>query len=201
MDEKLGKQGISAPNGSECNPGSCELVSGAEYARRRGVSRTAVYKAMRWRIAEAVQPDRRIDVAEADRLWIANTDPTRGGNGRGAGPRVTEEEARAIFDAWKNGGPIPPLHVSRLVLLHYRAESLRLDIGLKTGELMWVADAERDGFKVGRAARDAMLAIPDRLAAEVAGMDDAEKIKARLTAEVIAALGPIMDLAEGRGFS
>lgn len=55
-----------------------ELVSKAEYARRKGVSRQAVYKALEWRITPAEIPDGRIDVALADRLWRENTHPGLG---------------------------------------------------------------------------------------------------------------------------
>ncbi|MDE2623766.1 MAG: hypothetical protein KGM83_11315 [Betaproteobacteria bacterium] len=47
----------------------------AQYARHRGVSRQAVYKALERRIGEARLPDGRIDAEAADKLWLDNTNP------------------------------------------------------------------------------------------------------------------------------
>lgn len=166
------------------------------YAEHRGVSRRAVHKAIAsGRIARAELPNGKLDVALADQLWRENSDPFRGG--RRDKVRMSEAEALERFADCTAKGEVPPIAVSRIVLLYYRAQSLKLEYEIKTGALVDQDEVATNWFRLGRTARDALLAVPDRLAAELAGESDPARIHRRLVGEFTTALGPIMELTDG----
>lgn len=68
-------------------------MSISAYARHRGCSRQAVHLALRTgRIRRT--PDGKIDVAEADRMWQANTAPSV----RGMDVTLTEQDLERLLD-------------------------------------------------------------------------------------------------------
>lgn len=188
MTEEPQKTAISDHDASE--DGWQLLVSKSEFARMRGVSRRAVYKAIEsGRIVAGVAPDGRIDPLLADKLWRENTDPSRGG--RQERESISMAEALEIFHQCGERGEVPPIHVSRAALLHFRTELLRLELGEKKGELVEAAKVEAQAFKAARNCRDAVLAIPDRLSAELAGISDVATVRAKLRREFENALAPL----------
>jgi hypothetical protein len=161
----------------------------AEYAKLRGMTRQAVYKAIKeGRLIEAVLSTGLIDVDVADREWAAHTNPLNGGN------RFTREDdivpkARAVGI---NPDAPPPLNESKTLRAAYEAKLAQLEYEEKS-EILINADAvKRDAFKAARLTRDAMLAIPDRMAAELAGVTDAFVIHTKMTHEIRAAIAEVV---------
>ena len=72
----------------------------------------------------------------------------------------------------------------------------KLNYEERTGKLISVDIVKDDIFRTARAARDAMLAIPDRLAAEIAGMTDATAIHKKLMDEIRRAIANLQGGAE-----
>lgn len=174
-----------------------KYVSKAEYAKIRGMNRQAVYAAIKTgRIEAAVQPDGKIDVELADQLWAANTHPSSGYNGHIA---KRGERKKADLDtviAVVSGGGIdpnapPPLAESKTLQAAYQARLAQIEYEEKSGKLVDADQVKKTAFKAARVTRDAILAIPDRVAAQFAGMTDPFTIHSTLTNELRAAIEEI----------
>ena len=83
---------------------------------------------------------------------------------------------------------IPGFNESRTRREHYLAEKVRLEVQTLQGELVSAADVKAAAFKKGRAVRDSIMAIPDRLAAQLAGTTDTRLCHQLLTEELRVAL-------------
>lgn len=150
-------------------------VSQAAYARHRGVSREAVRRALAEGRIEA-DAQGRIDTEAADVAWERNSAPAalRGARRRRR-PDPDESsfaEARARREAW----------MAELAELNYRQRS---------GELVPAEDVRRSAFDVGRRLRSQLLTIPDRVAAQLAGLHDPMAVHRVLRAEILKACAEI----------
>lgn len=145
-------------------------MSQAEYARHRGVSRAAVHKAVHGgRIPLAA--DGRIDLVMADAAWRANTDPSKPGK-----PVVTlpaGHEVPAGFEQLQS--PIS-FHDAKALREYNLACLSGLELRQKKGELVEAAEVRDIAFRAARAARDLILAAPDRLAPLVTGLTDQAEV-------------------------
>jgi hypothetical protein len=87
------------------------------------------------------------------------------------------------------GRPIgPSLTEARRRVAVERARSLKLKTDRDRRLLISAADAARDAFEAARVLRDAILAVPPRLAAELAAEVNAATVQARLERELRQAL-------------
>lgn len=159
------------------------------YARHRGVSPEAVSKAVKaGRIT--VNADGRIDPEVADRQWEANTDPVK------VRDRPAAERQR------KTGGAIEPPAPGELPpILRVRTMGLLIDNKIKQTKLhglekkVYPLDKIRvEVFNIMRIARDSFMNLPDKVSAELAGMDDFHEIHKYLSDEM---RDICHDLAEG----
>lgn len=129
----------------------------------RGATPAAVQKALNdGRITKG--PDGKIHPVDADRDWETNTRPER------RGPSIGE--SRAVREA-------------------YLAQGARLDYLERVGTLINAAEAEREYFEVARVTREKLLAVPGRVAGEVAASDDPKECEAILEREIRAALSEL----------
>jgi hypothetical protein len=145
-----------------------EPISQRAYARRRGVTHRAIQKAIAsGRIV--VDELGRIDPELADLHWDANSRPTTG------------------QDVCDGTAPKNYAH-ARAVREHFRAELARLEYEKRAGKLVDADGVKAAAFNEARHARDQLLALPDRLAPVLAGLDDAGEIHRVLTAEIRLAL-------------
>jgi phage terminase Nu1 subunit (DNA packaging protein) len=161
------------------------LVSVSEYARRRGVTRQAVYKYLDRGLIER-RPDRLIDVHVANRQLDARRDMTRV---RKAPPpaapssagRQSEDsvqlEARTRFEV-------------------ARARKMELQAAQLEGSLVARDKVERQVFELGRVVSERLLALPDRLADRLAALDDRHACHALMSEELRAALEALTDLEQ-----
>lgn len=115
-------------------------------------------------------------------------------------PRPRAEPATAVTDdqlrAFIQGLPedaIPDLNESRARREHYQAEKARLEALQGRGELIPASDVKRQAFDLGRAIRDALMTIPDRLASELAATTDARETHRLLSDEIRVALRSLSD--------
>lgn len=141
------------------------------YARHRGVSHTAVQKAIRsGRIREAVLADGSIDAARADQLWIANTDPTKPRNSVTGDPKHRRDPA----------GPSQPMGTAQVPGTAAASDALRflknrnaresyvaglkrLDYLERIGKLVRADEVNARVFDLIRMLSDRLQALPDRL--------------------------------------
>jgi hypothetical protein len=149
-----------------------EMMGRNEYARHRGCSPNAVSKAIKdQRIAKAVVIDDAgkfigIKWRLADELWALNTDPeaaAKGGRGELLMPPSSELEEPEGESA--PAEPRDPGYRDMLTRVKRAEAQLKEMQALeRAGELIVADDVERENEEIARAVRNAMLAIPDRLA-------------------------------------
>ena len=173
------------------------MMTQAEYARYRGVSRQAVSKAVRaGRIV--LSEEGRIDPEAADASWRRNTDPSKpsnsvAGDPRGAVPRTRRSIRQAQHATTTNSSSGPDYHVSRAVRETYLAKLVRLEYELKTGKLIDAEESRHAAFQDNRRVRDLLLAIPDRTAAQLAACSELAECHRLLAAEIRRACEELSD--------
>jgi hypothetical protein len=195
-----------------------EELSLRAYGRRRGVSHTAVVKAVKTgRLTKClVRRGRRIlvDPVKADSEWADNTDPAMalepearaGGVEPGTAPanagkkkqaglygpeldQVAEDlGARKPGSEAKTTGAGTGLSEVRRQHLGIQTRLAQLDLDERNGELVRSNEVRAQAFKMARDVRNAMLLIPNRVAPLVATETDAHAIRQILTLEITNAL-------------
>ena len=182
------------------------------YARHRGVSHTAVQKAVKaGRIP--VLADGTIEPAAADAAWEAHAReaPPRPPVQRSdAAPRVApvpapapapgapptlppgvEGEPLESPDAAAGGQPDEQraaaargYQTSRAVREAYLARLAKLEFEERQGKLVSADDVKVVAFNAARRARDLLMAMPDRVSSVLAATDDPVEIRRVLNAEI-----------------
>jgi hypothetical protein len=163
------------------------LVSQAEYARQRGVSRQYVGQM----VAKGVigLSNRKVDTGQADAALAALREPAR-------------PERRANLDTpvqAPNTLPSPAPHIttgdlptlllkSRIKSEVERAKLLEIKARVEAGKYIAVEDVKAAAFNRARVVRDALLNIPERLAAMLASEGDERRVHQILVTEIRAAL-------------
>ena len=77
---------------------------------------------------------------------------------------------------------------AKTIQAQYRAALLKLEYGEKSGELVKRKDVESEFFMIARTVRDAVLNVPGRVSAELAGVTDQHVINSRIEEELVKAL-------------
>ena len=116
--------------------------------------------------------DGKVDLDVARVQLARNTDPeqsARGQQNRGDPP--DGDDRGGLWDAKERS--------ERL-----RAELLEIELAEKRGELVKADDVRRATTNVARTARDALLGLPTRVAAELAAEADPGKVHDRLVVEI-----------------
>ena len=151
----------------------------AEHRRAKGLqggSAWSVQKALKaGRISRG--EDGKIDPKQADAEWELNTNASK--------RPISDCEATARdCDA-------PPIGKSRAIREDYLARLAQLDYEQRAGSLISAEKARADGFELGRAVLERLLALPARLGPELAPLDDARAIRLRLEKELRQALNQL----------
>ena len=135
-----------------------ELISRAEYARRKGVAARTIGKYVQRKIIPL--HDHLIDPEEADReLAKILIKPLGAGRVRAKGMSCESSNGERLTNSYVEAR-------TREKLL--KVELLELDVALKKGEMVLTKDVEVAAFNAAREIRDRMLNIPDRISAIVA---------------------------------
>lgn len=165
-----------------------ELVTPAEYARRRGVSSAAVKKAIDSGRISTIEG--KIDPDVANIQWKRNTRP-RADYHVGAVPASSSPADTGDEDP----------HRSRM--WEYREQRERAEAQLKQlelaqalGNLVEVAEVERIQFALARAVRDSLLSMPDRLAPLLAANSSIDECRRMLDEELRAVLTQLAESAD-----
>lgn len=162
------------------------LITQAEYARRRGCSKQAVSKAVK--AGRVTLIDGMIDPEIADREWARNTDPEQQERGAPEQFEITQARVQASAQqppaAAEKAESDPLLVNAKTRTEKLRADLLELDLREKRGELIVADDARRVQFNLARSTRNAILAVPARLAPLLAPIADAAEIERVLETEL-----------------
>ena len=153
----------------------------SDFAKQKGVTVDAVSRAIRdGRLRESVVKTQgkypRLLPDVALREWAENTTPGHGGNHAKQASEADSDDAPASFAA------------SRAKREHYQAELARLELETKQASLVPADEVRKQAFSVARQVRDQLLNIPDRVAAELASVEDQFEIHRLLTGEIRKAL-------------
>ena len=177
------------------------LITFKELALIKGCSSAAVSHAVRrGRISDAiVEKDgkRWLDRDLALELWDRNTQRTHNSKVREGEPIKEEPRDADELEAAINKLPedaIPELNESRARREHYQAELAKLQVTQQRGELVPVDEVKKEAFNIGRAVRESLSNLADRLSHQLAGEVDPVVIHKLLTDEHRAAL---LELTEG----
>lgn len=88
---------------------------------------------------------------------------------------------------------VPPLATSKQLKAAYEAMLAELSLKERKGELVSKREVTAEAFALARAVRDGMMAIPDRLAPQLAATTDARKVHTLLSEEIRIALRGLAD--------
>lgn len=174
-----------------------------QYARHRraaglkGGTPSAVHKAITaGRIHRGA--DGLIDPVQADAAWDATTDDTRGDGSGEVGPTPPVAPVRrpapspAAVEPMPTpvagGGAAPSYATSRAIREAYAARLAKITYEERSKVLVDAARVQAEAFRRARDTRDAVLAIPGRLAAILAADTDPVSVEAILSAELRAVL-------------
>ncbi len=171
------------------------------YAQHRGVSHTAVAKAIKaGRIS--IEPDGKIDPVKADAQWASNTLPSQKLNtgaaklaAKVANPPVSTPVSTASVANRELQPPMetgrisaPDYQTSRAIREAYAARLAKLEYEERTAKLISSDEVEMRTFNLARRLRDRMQTLPRRLAAALAAEQDPRVIEQRLDDEIRQAL-------------
>ncbi len=140
-------------------------ISIRAYARHRGVTDTAVHKAIR---AGRITPeaDGTIDADRADREWARNSDAPKTGTRAKAAKAAVPEGGGDGPAALPTGGA--SLLQARTVNEVVKAQTNKVRLARLKGELVDRPQAIAHVFKLARSERDAWLNWPARISAQMA---------------------------------
>jgi hypothetical protein len=176
------------------------LVSQAEYARQCGVSRQYVGQMVAKGVI--VLSGRNVDTKQADAALAALREPARP-------ERRTKPEAKApaleiVPTTLVPATPVPTttgdlptlLLKSRIKSEVERAKLLEIKAKVEAGKYIAAEDVKVAAFNRARVVRDALLNIPERLAAMLAAEADERRVHQILAVEIRTALEELTDGAE-----
>ncbi len=149
------------------------------YAQHRGVSHTAVAKAIKaGRIS--VEPDGKIDPAKADAEWERNTLPSQNLNTgvpkpatKVATPPVSTPISTAPVSTREVQVPLetraaaPDYQTSRAIREAYAARLAKLEFEERTGKLLNADEVKVKHFNLARLLRDRIQQIPRKVAPQI----------------------------------
>ena len=136
------------------------------YARHRGVTDTAVRKAIQTgRITP--EADGTIDPEQADRDWARNTESPRAGTKQST-PRVKAPDLSGGGEGAPSGQGGTSLLQARTVNEVVKAQTNKVRLQRLKGELVDRSEAIAHVFKLARTERDAWLNWPSRVSAQMA---------------------------------
>jgi len=173
------------------------------YARHRGVSHTAVRKALASGRITA-NGDGSINPTTADQDWATSTDISKPRNSVTGRPQVASRMStprRAQPDPALAEPPLPgtggPSRLassyadSRAARESYLARLAKLEFEERSGKLVDADEVRAQVFALGRRMRDAMLALSDRVAPLLVGQTDPAVVHRILTEEIQSCLSEL----------
>lgn len=178
-----------------------EVVTLREFARRVGVSLTAIQKGVKTgRVVAITDPATGkitgIDFASQGEAWTANSKHPQkrphtigGGRPRNDGeapsaPAAAKSKPKppdAESTAPKSGMPLADIQRAR-ELVKLQLDNLKLREA--QGELVRVAVVKSDMARLAASVKSGLMNIPDRVASQIAGMTEPHEIHALITGEI-----------------
>lgn len=159
-----------------------ELITQAEYAKRRGCSQVAVHKAVK--AGRIMLIDGKIDPSVADVQWAKNTRARVGSHSTSdtnlSAPAKPEDDGD---DYWKSRGRREKAE----------AELAELKLAEQLGQLVRAADVRASVSKRAAALRESFLQLPARVVPLLAADPSPAMMDQILRAEIVAALAQLTE--------
>lgn len=179
--------------------GEPRTITQAEYARVRGVSRQAIWQAIRTGRLTA-REDGRIELSKADAELLDNTDFSQvrlfAGEPRTAARAPIEPPRTAAPPKPARArGPARTFNAARTEREEFQAQIARMDLDERRGLLVEAAAVRRVQLGIARAARNLLLSLPSRIADKLAAISDPDECR-RVLLEEIRAICEEVDAAE-----
>ena len=167
------------------------LITFADLAQLKNVSRSAVSQRKRSGVLDGaiVKHNGKILLNKdlAMDLWDKNTAPVLNQL-----PVQTKKELKKQIDALPDDA-IPDFNTSRARKEHWQASLAQLQVQQQKKDLIPVTQIKKSSFEMGRAIRESLANLADRLASQVAGETDPQVIHKLLTQEHRAALEQLVE--------
>jgi hypothetical protein len=165
-------------------------VSAKSYADHRGVSHVAVMKAIKAGRITAVKDGHKwsIDKDKADREWSLNTNESHHSS---VGGSVPSTQASNVVARDNHNGP--SYAQSRAIKEAYAARLKKLEYEKEMGMLVDAEQIRHEWTRLGISIKEKMLAIPNRLSGQIAGIQDPAQIKRLMLEEIRNALTEVAD--------
>lgn len=165
---------------------SSKTLSLKEFAKLAGVKHQAIHYAIgKGKIPSAKKVDGcwRLDKNKSLKEWQESRDilAVKKGNKR----KLKAEKAEVFKPKDFKGNTFAD---SELQEKFYKAQMAELKYMEQAGELVKAKEVERKAFELGRKVRDSILAIPVRLAHELAAETDPHTVEVMLTKELVSSL-------------
>ena len=156
------------------------LITSADLAKLKGVSRQAVSKKKKSGLLDTAIVNHNgreyFNKEIVSRLWDGNKVP------HPTLPVQTKKELKEQIDALPDDA-IPDFNTSRARKEHWQASLAQLQVQQQKKELIPVTQIKKSSFELGRAIRESLANVADRLAPECAGETDPQVIHRLLTEE------------------
>lgn len=180
--------------------GERRIITQAEYARIRGVSRQAISQAVRNGRLTAT-PDGRIELSRADAELLDNTDFSQvrlfdGEPRTAARTPVEPPRTAAAPKAARSRSSGRTFNAARTEREDLQAQIARIDLEERRGHLVEAGEVRRVQFGAARSVRNLLLALPARLANTLATMTDADACRQLLRDEIRLACEQINELED-----
>ena len=167
------------------------LITFADLAQLKNVSRSAVSQRKRSGVLDgAIVKHNGKTLLNKDLamdLWDKNTAPVLNQL-----PVQTKKELKKQIDALPDDA-IPDFNTSRARKEHWQASLAQLQVQQQKKDLIPVTEIKKSSFEMGRAIRESLANLADRLASQVAGETDPQVIHKLLTQEHRAALEQLVE--------
>ena len=167
------------------------FITFADLAKLKGVSRSAVSQRRQSGVLDAaivkVGAREKLNKDLALELWEKNTAPVLNQL-----PVQTKKELKKQIDALPDDA-IPDFNTSRARKEHWQASLAQLQVQQQKKDLIPVTEIKKSSFEMGRAIRESLANLADRLASQVAGETDPQVIHKLLTQEHRAALEQLVE--------
>ncbi len=164
-----------------------KFMNQSEYGKHRGVTQQHISRLMRQGYfsgaTKTFSGRKLINPEIADQLLDAALEQTKDS------PPRKKPAAGKKQDVIKKGGMLDLSTAgAKEEQARYKAALMKLEYEAKSGQLVDKDKVKQTFFDVARLTRDALLNIPDRISAELAGMTDTHVLSERLTSEIMQAL-------------
>jgi transcriptional regulator with XRE-family HTH domain len=167
------------------------FITFADLAKLKGVSRSAVSQRRQSGILDGaivkVGAREKLNKDLALELWDKNTAPVLNQL-----PAQTKKELKKQIDALPDD-EIPDFNTSRARKEHWQASLAQLQVQQQKKDLIPVTQIKKSSFEMGRAIRESLANLADRLASQIAGETDPQVIHKLLTQEHRAALEQLVE--------